>query len=243
MKFFLRRPIGDGTRQAVHLPNVPDNDVDELLPLRLRWLPLPAGLQILLEGHQQIDAGNQHIIPLELKPIGHLKRPDRPLQPFRLILRVLIDHTQLSIQQADALGDRDHLARLHIIAADQIGCLAAGDLQPLGVHILFPVLLRRENHRWSWPALAEEHLADAEPHLVCVVVHFPADPKRGEHLRVLAGPFRLLLHRFPGAGLDDTGIGTSDQVRGDCLVPLISRTEGAIGIGRPHDVLFCGLIG
>ena len=52
-----------------------------------------------------------------------------------------------------------------------------------------------------------EHVPFPKPYLVRIVVHFPADPAWREHPGTPAGPFRPLLCRLPGPGLDDGAMG------------------------------------
>ena len=59
---------------------------------------------------------------------------------------------------------------------------------------------------------------------------------------MLPRPGGLLLHLFPGAGLDNAGVGAGNQFRLDSLVPAVSRTECGIGVCSPHDVLSGSLV-
>ena len=203
LELLLWRSIGRGSRQPIHLPDVPGDDVCDFLIFRSGWFPFPPLPQVLLKGHQQVDPGDQYIIPLELISIGGPKRPHRPLQPFFFRLGILTHHPQLPVQQAAPLPDGYGLAGLHVISADQIGRFAAGDLQPPGIHIALPLLPLGKLHCGRRRPIFEEHLFRAKPHLVGIVVHHPAHPQGGKHLGVLPGSRRLLLHSLPRPRFDN----------------------------------------
>ena len=50
-------------------------------------------------------------------------------------------NTQLAVQQANSLGNGNGFAHYSVVAAYQIGSLAAGDFQPLCIHIFLPCVL------------------------------------------------------------------------------------------------------
>ena len=56
-------------------------------------------------------------------------------------VRVFTHNTQLAVQQANSLGNGNGFARYGVVAAYQIGSLAAGDFQPLCIHIFLPCVL------------------------------------------------------------------------------------------------------
>ena len=177
--------------QTVHLPHIPGDHRDELPIFGEGRLPPPALPQVFLKGHQQIDTGNQKVVPLELIAIGGMKCPESPFQPIFLCLGVFVHCPQFPVQQADAVGNRDNLAGFHIIPAHQEGGLPASDLQHAGVHILLPA-------------------GFAVPHLIGVAAHLPAHPQGRGDFSMLPCPAGLLLHLLPGAGLDDRGVGTGN---------------------------------
>ena len=124
--------LGIGNRPAypVHLPEIPHYRADDGAVLLCCRLSPPACTQILLERHEEIDARDEEIVPLELVAIRRLIGAHCPPHPFRFIRGILAHDAQFTVKNALPLREWYALHRRDIIAVHEIGCLAAGDLKP-----------------------------------------------------------------------------------------------------------------
>ena len=261
--FCLRLRLAAGHRQVqtVHLPQVPTDDVGDGLQLLFCWLALPAGLQMLCIGQQQVDPCQQQIIALILVAVGGLHRMGGIFAPLVLGGGVLAYHTQLAVQNANAPGYRDHLAGGGIVPGRQKGGFAAGHLQAAALHILHPCRgsaaasrkLHRRFHRL--PALGQLHRElpggllcpqRTEPVGIQCVVHLVADPCGAEHLAFFAGALLLGVGLLHHPGQHHLVVGQPELLGGDLrsirhrLVHY--RLQFLRRVGCPDDVLTGGAV-
>ena len=230
--FCLRLGLAAGHRQvqAVHLPNVPCDNVGNGLQLLFCGFALPAGLQMLCIGQQKVDPCQQKIIALILVAVGGLHRMSGIFAPFVLCGDVLAYHTQLAVQNANAPGYRNHLAGGGIVPGRQKGGFTAGHLQAAALHILHPcrglALANRKLHRrfHRLPALGQlrRELPGAlpcpqptEPVGVQCVVHLVADPCGREYFAFFAGALLLGVGLLHHPGQHHLVVGQPELLGGD----------------------------
>ena len=181
--------------------------------------------------------------------------------PLVLCGGVLAYHTQLAVQNANAPGDRDHLAGGGIVPGRQKGGFTAGHLQAAALHILHPCRgpapTNRELHRrfHRLPALGQLHreLPGAlpcpqrtEPVSIQCVVHLVADPCGAEHLALFAGALLLGVGLLHHPGQHHLVVGQPELLGGDLgsirdrfvhyRLQLFRR------VGGPDDVFTGGFI-
>ena len=113
--FVFRSAVGDCPRKPVHLPDIPGNNIRRLKIFGKSRPSLQTRQQILLKSHQQIDAGNQHIVALKFIPIRRFQCSVRPFKPIFFSCRELIDDPELPVKDADAVFNRNSLTALHIV--------------------------------------------------------------------------------------------------------------------------------
>ena len=261
--FRLRLGLAAGHRQvqAVHLPQVPTDDFGDGLQLLFCWLALPACLQMLCIGQQQVNPRQQKVIALILVAVSRLHRMGGIFAPLVLGGGVLAYHPQLAVQNANAPGYRDHLAGGGIVPGRQKGGFAAGHLQAAALHILHPCRspapASRELHRrfHRLPALGQFHreLPSAllcpqrtEPVGIQCVVHLVADPCGREYFALFAGALLLGVGLLHHPGQHHLVVGQPELLGGDLgsirhrLVH--HRLQFLRRVGGPDDVFAGGFI-
>ena len=203
----------------------------------------------LHEGHKQVFPCQQQAVALILKAVHALERPLCPCEPFFFGVRVFTHNTQLAVQQANSLGNGNGFARYGIVAAYQIGSLAAGDFQPLCIHIFLPCVLTvvRESDFVSrcFPRhllLDVENILSAKPLLIHQIVLCVADPTGGKHLCFITGAVGLMLHCFFHSGLDQTVLFACNQLRQDFFFEAVWFAQFGVIIGCPDDVFLGGFV-
>ena len=236
--------LGIGNRPAnpVHLPEIPRYRADDgAILLRCR-LPPPACAQILLERHEEIDARNEEVIPLELVAIRRLIGAQCPPHPFRFIRDILAHDAQFAVKNALPLRERYALHRRDIIAVHEIGRLAAGDLQPPRIDIVLPLSAAWKTDARGQHTVHHKWIHTAKVRGIRIADHLPTDGEGREHLGMATRALRLLFHLLACPRLDHIRVLSRNQGRQDLLCPLVRKTEGTIGVRRPNDIPFGRLI-
>ena len=143
-----------GILEAVHLPDVPDDPLDDgREELDLRRLS-PALLMVVAKRQEQIHTRDEEAVALVFVAVAGLIGAECPFRPFSAIGSVLTDDAELAVEEADALFDwQDARAGRAVVARDEVGSFAAGDLEAARIDIALPERhlaprLRREGNRF-----------------------------------------------------------------------------------------------
>ena len=238
-----------GILETVHLPDVPDDPLDDgREELDIRRLS-PALLMVVAERQEQIHTRDEEAVALVFVAVAGLIGAECPFRPFSAIGSVLTDDAELAVEEADALFERqDARAGRAVVARDEVGSFAAGDLEAARVDIALPERhlaprLRREGNRVlaDAPGMIRvsriEYALPAEPLAVEMVVHLVAEPGGGEYLCLFPCARSLILLRFLDARPDASGMAQE----GGALHLIGIEEAGAavrIGVSRPDDVPF-----
>ena len=240
--FYVFHTVREPRREAVHLPQVPHHLIRQLSQgLGARGFP-PAGFVVLRKGFQKVHPCDKETVSLVLVAIGSLEGPERPAGPVFLIFREGRHHMELSIQYPRAFPGRDHLSRRRVVALGEIRRFAAGDFQPLVVHIFLPGFLRPgEKDIHMMPGILRQRFK-AEEVAVDGVDHLIAHPPGRENFAMLLRPARLLLQSLPRPGFDDTPI-LIEEERDFHFPPLpIPLAPLAVRVSPPEDAPLRGLV-
>ena len=121
-------------------------------------------------------ASKHEIISLPLKSIDALIGNLCPLIPILLVIYILTDYAQFSIEQANTIADWNVLTGNHIIAANQIWRFTACHLQSRILNIVLPRLSFREFYQLSFSnppiinLFIEWTVISAEPCLIYKII-------------------------------------------------------------------------
>ena len=140
------------------------------------------------------------------------------------------DHTQFAVRQTNSLGNQDGFSCHSVVPTHKIGGFAAGNFQPLCIHIFLPrvlVVIREDDFiDDSFPRhilLNVENILPSKPLLVHQIVLRVADPAWCEHLCLVTGAVGLMLQRLFYTGLDQCILVSCSPVissgRISCLKP------------------------
>ena len=181
--------------------------------------------------------------------VNTLKCPECPLEPVLCVVRILIDHTKLAIQQAYPAFNRNHCARNRIIAADQIGSFTTGDFQTLSIYIFFPCFLIPVRELNSIPsgfplfiALYIKYRGTAKPLLIYQIILNITDPARSKNLCSAPGTTLLGFNAFGNSGANQHGVEACYQFRTNLRGSTVFNASFGIVIRGPDDVSSCGTI-
>ena len=247
----LRAQLVGGHRvgEAVHLPQVPRHHLRRLVELLVGGSLAPARAQVLGEGLQHVDSCDEQVVALVLEGVGCLERRERPLEPFLACLGLLAHHAEFSVKEAHALGHGQGAAGHGVIAAAHERCLAAGDLEPGGLHVGVPPVplglgeLDRLGCRGPAPralvvhSLGVEGVAPPEPRLIDVVVHLVAQPRGREHLGAALCALALPLGLLGDARLDDAAVRAAYLLDSYLVGARIPLAQALVLVVGPDDVL------
>ena len=85
-------------------------------------------LAVVLDGGEDVDAGDEQIVSLKLVTVGALDGAEGPCYPAST-LEVLGDPCELAVEDADSLGQRNWCAVSSIIPTHKVGSFTAGYLK------------------------------------------------------------------------------------------------------------------
>ena len=192
--------------QPVHLPHIPRNDIGNVVDRLTQRVMAELCAVILNKGIEHRLAGQQQAIALPLVGVYALVGFLRGFQPLACGDGVFSHYAQLAVEQAYALAKRNEHPCGGIVAADDVGCLAAGDFKTGIAHVILPRFPFGKGYLalGCFPSVRTvfsrifhiEHTFAAKPRLINEVVLRIAHPRGGEHLGHAAHSRRLRILVF-----------------------------------------------
>ena len=145
--FIIMAAIWYNCLQAIHLPNIPRNYFRKVLQHFHVQSIAKLGSVIIGNSKKQVFPCQQNVVTGPFKAISTANRQCRQLQPTLFasfpVLKVagaLVNHTQLSVQQANTFCQRHYFARHGVVTAGKIRRFTAGNFQALAGNVSSPAI-------------------------------------------------------------------------------------------------------
>lgn len=230
----------DDAARPVHLPDVPREDLGDLLQHRVPGICSEPVLVALLERQEEVLPRQHHVVALEVVCVDALDRRLRPLHPGFGAVRVLRDDPELPVQESDAdLHGYPHPVR-RIVAGGEIRSLPAAHLHPGRCDVALPARISQIDVGRRGPEVADlsiECAPASDPLLIHEVVLLVHDPCGGEHLGLILGPGPLLVEGLEHPREEHPVHGGIYEIVGDMVPRSESGTEMGVIVRRPYKAV------
>ena len=257
--FFFVARIGDDEFDAVHLPDIPADNLGKLEEfLNREWLVSFFGElceESFDDGGEEIFTCEEDVIALPVEGVDALEGVLGHGEPLSVFVAVFADEAEFAVEEADAVMGFDVFACDGVVAAGEVGGFAAGDFKAGCPEVVGPGFARGEAGDGAWggrPDVAAEFAVEGffiegrgfaiEPGGVDEVVLRVADPGRGEDFGALGCALALLRGSFLDAWADDGVVGVGDLVEEDFVCFVEACAAVFVVFCGPDDVLVGGVV-